>query len=110
MKLISKVTEIYCIADDFCKEYELEFVLSVESTGKCKIRLFEELCFWCFKHYFFLGLLFIFFCMIAIFLSVTSSKLACFGIYCLMSLYFLSSPFAMKHKDLRNRRRLPNTL
>ena len=24
MKLISKVTEIYCIADDFCKEYELE--------------------------------------------------------------------------------------
>ena len=24
MKLISKVTEIYCIADDFCKEYELK--------------------------------------------------------------------------------------
>ena len=24
MKLISKVTEICCIADDFCKEYELE--------------------------------------------------------------------------------------
>ena len=24
MKLISKVTEVYCIADDFCKEYELE--------------------------------------------------------------------------------------
>ena len=24
MKLSSKVTEIYCIADDFCKEYELE--------------------------------------------------------------------------------------
>ena len=24
MKLISKVTGIYCIADDFCKEYELE--------------------------------------------------------------------------------------
>ncbi len=24
MKLISNVTEIYCIADDFCKEYELE--------------------------------------------------------------------------------------
>ena len=24
MKLISKVTKIYCIADDFCKEYELE--------------------------------------------------------------------------------------
>ena len=24
MRLISKVTEIYCIADDFCKEYELE--------------------------------------------------------------------------------------
>jgi len=24
MKLISKVTEFYCIADDFCNEYELE--------------------------------------------------------------------------------------
>ena len=24
MKLVSKVTEIYCIADDFCKEYNLE--------------------------------------------------------------------------------------
>ena len=24
MKLVSKATEIYCIADDFCKEYELE--------------------------------------------------------------------------------------
>ena len=24
MKLISKVAEIYCIADDVCKEYELE--------------------------------------------------------------------------------------
>ena len=24
MKLISKIMEIYCIADDFCKEYELE--------------------------------------------------------------------------------------
>ncbi len=24
MKFISKVAEIYCIADDFCKEYELE--------------------------------------------------------------------------------------
>ena len=23
MKLISKIMEIYCIADDFCKEYEL---------------------------------------------------------------------------------------
>ncbi len=24
VKLVSKVTEIYCIADDFCKEYHLE--------------------------------------------------------------------------------------
>ena len=24
MKLISKVTKIHCVADDFCKEYELE--------------------------------------------------------------------------------------
>ena len=30
MKLISKFTEIYCIADDFCKEYELE--LNKKST------------------------------------------------------------------------------
>ena len=28
MKLVSKVTEIYCIADDFCKEYNLELLLS----------------------------------------------------------------------------------
>ena len=24
MKLVSKVTKIYCVADDFCKEYHLE--------------------------------------------------------------------------------------
>ena len=24
MKLVSKVTEIHCVADDFCKEYNLE--------------------------------------------------------------------------------------
>ena len=30
MKLISKIMEIYCIADDFCKEYELE--LNKKST------------------------------------------------------------------------------
>ena len=24
MNLISKIMKIYCIADDFCKEYELE--------------------------------------------------------------------------------------
>ena len=41
MKLISKVTEIYCIANDFCKEYELELnkkalsLSNVESTIKC---------------------------------------------------------------------------
>ena len=32
MKLISKVTEIYCIADDFCKEYELE--LNKKALGR----------------------------------------------------------------------------
>ena len=43
MKLVSKVTEIYCIADDFCKEYELELnkralsLSNAESTSKCKI-------------------------------------------------------------------------
>ena len=31
MKLIRKVTEIYYIADDFCKEYELE--LNKKSTS-----------------------------------------------------------------------------
>ena len=43
MKLISKVTEIYCIADDFCKEYELELnkkalSLSNPSTNTPKTR------------------------------------------------------------------------
>ena len=33
MKLISKVTEIYCIADDFCKEYELE----LNNVSKTKV-------------------------------------------------------------------------
>ena len=43
---------------------------------------------------FFLSLLLIFFCMLAIFLSVTSSKLVCFGIYCLISLFVFSiAPF-----------------
>ena len=41
-----------------------------------------------------LGLLFIFFCIIAVFLSVNSSKFACFGIYRLMSLFvFSTAPF-----------------
>ena len=30
MKLINKIMEIYCIAGDFCKEYELE--LNKKST------------------------------------------------------------------------------
>ena len=34
MKLISKVTEIYCIADDFCKEYELELNKKALSLSK----------------------------------------------------------------------------
>ena len=34
MKLISKVTEIYCIADDFCKEYELELNKKVRFAFK----------------------------------------------------------------------------
>ncbi|SNR92304.1 hypothetical protein SAMN06265364_11959 [Prevotella jejuni] len=35
-----KITKIFCIADDFCKEFELETDktgLSAESTSKCKI-------------------------------------------------------------------------
>ena len=42
MKLVSKVTEIYCIADDFCKEYHSELnktSLSVMSEKVCKILL-----------------------------------------------------------------------
>ena len=43
MKLVSKVTEIYCIADDFCKEYHLELnktslSLSSSSTNSPKHR------------------------------------------------------------------------
>lgn len=39
MKLISKVTVIYSIADDFCKEFEWELNKKnfVESTSKCKL-------------------------------------------------------------------------
>ena len=41
-----------------------------------------------------LGQLLIFFCMLTIFLSVISSRLVCFGIYCLMSLFVFSiAPF-----------------
>ena len=42
MELASKVTEIYCIADDFCKEYHSELnktSLSVISEKVCKILL-----------------------------------------------------------------------
>ena len=43
MKLVSKVTEIYCIADDFCKEYHSELnktslSLSNPSTNSPKHR------------------------------------------------------------------------
>ena len=38
MKLISKVTEIYCIADDFCKEYELELNKNNPSPNTLKTR------------------------------------------------------------------------
>ena len=34
MKLICKVTKIYCIADDFCKKYELEFNKKALSLSK----------------------------------------------------------------------------
>ena len=36
MKLVSKVTEIYCIADDFCKEYHSELLLSGKSFTRKK--------------------------------------------------------------------------
>ena len=63
--------------------------MGVESTSKCKIffcrtriLVFEDL----------VSVLVL--CIIAIFLSVKSSKLACFGIYCLMSLFvFSTAPF-----------------
>ena len=34
----SKVTEIFCIADDFCKEFEIEVAKNAlaESNSKCK--------------------------------------------------------------------------
>ena len=34
MKLVSKVTEIYCIADDFCKEYNSELNKTSLSLSK----------------------------------------------------------------------------
>ena len=45
MKLISKVTEIYCIADDFCKEYELELnkkALSLSNSSPPPLKLAIE--------------------------------------------------------------------
>ena len=47
MKLVSKVTEIYCIADDFCKEYHLELnktslSLSNPSADSPKHRVMSE--------------------------------------------------------------------
>ncbi len=38
MKLISKVTDIYCIADDFCKESELELNKKNSSPNTPKTR------------------------------------------------------------------------
>ena len=45
MKLISKVTEIYCIADDCCKEYELELnkkELSLSNSSPPPLKLAIE--------------------------------------------------------------------
>ena len=49
MKLVSKVTENYCIADDFCKEYELELTkkalsLSNSSPNILKLAIEREEC------------------------------------------------------------------
>ena len=74
MKLISKVTEIYCIADDFCEEYELE--LNKKALRRVNQQVqnynisFVELILGVSKLSFCLGLELIFFCIIAIFLSV----------------------------------------
>ncbi len=43
MKLISKVTEIYCIADDFCKEYELELNKKALSLSNPSINMEFEM-------------------------------------------------------------------
>ena len=50
----SKITEIFCIADDFCKEFKVEITKNslppsaAGSTGKCKISdLSEEFSFRC---------------------------------------------------------------
>ena len=43
MKLISKVTEIYCVADDFCKEYELELNKKALSLSNPSINMEFEM-------------------------------------------------------------------
>ncbi len=45
MKLISEVTGIYCIADDFCKDYELELnkkALSLANSSPNTLKLAIE--------------------------------------------------------------------
>ncbi len=42
MKLISIFTEIYCIADDFCKEYELEFNKKIPLQTPLKLAIERE--------------------------------------------------------------------
>ena len=74
MKLVSKVTEIYCIADDFCKEYELDLNKKALRSVNQQVQNYKT----CLKNShlgvekfnFSLGLSFNFFCMDIILLSV----------------------------------------
>nr|WP_232210599.1 hypothetical protein [Alloprevotella rava] len=43
MKLASKVTEIYCIADDFCKEYNLELNKNLSFALKIPLPIVQNI-------------------------------------------------------------------
>ena len=80
----------------FLDIYKFVVLIMQSQPASAKLQYsFVELIFWgVSKLSFCLGLLLIFFCIIAIFLSVQSSKFACLGIYCLMSLLVFSiAPF-----------------
>ena len=77
----------------------------VESTSKCKLGYsLEKLFFWCFKPQLLSVSTVDFFCMHDIFLSVRSSKLTYWGIYCLVSLSLESRMKPKKTHDTKTYR------
>ena len=95
----------------FLDIYKFVVLIMQSQPASAKLQYsFVELIFWgVSKLSFCLGLLLIFFCIIAIFLSVQSSKFACLvGIYCLMSLLVFSiAPFCHEEQGSANQTTAP---